>query len=224
MGAIDTIRKIAKKRVILPASFCCMDRVEKYYALLAVKNMSHARLSDRRHSISRIHDSGHPKTAKPTVQLWTDENAKEFAIRLSIDPQGVFRAASDLGADYNNLANELEICKLNTSGWNYMLEKFSSQWLASAEAHLHHSQLAESKLGDVVQQPSRGGVEQMLILKVQRETQKRIRPHLQCHFCRLRYFAEEDREAHEKMWHAAKLKTISQQIQPSGGQLASSTS
>ena len=169
-----------------------------------------------------------PTLDKNTVQLWTDDNAKEFALRLSIDERTSFRVASDLGTEYNHLACEFELGKMNTNGWEFMLETFSDKWLANAKSALsitNNGSLRRVRRQFGSESPGNANDKNALVLKVQKETQKRLRPQLQCHFCRLKYFAEEERMAHEKMWHSAKLTQIpNRQADRSAEQFASTTS
>ena|ERR1051326_5204664 len=152
-----------------------------------------------------------------TVQLWTDDAAKEFAIRLSTDELGIFRAASNLSSNYSYMAFEIEIGKMNTNGWSFMLEFLSDEWLVKARESPASLQgpAYDKKTNDersprnshdhLISRTSsdRGSA---ILARVKRAGEKRIRPHLECHFCRLRYFDEDERTAHEKMWHAAKLE------------------
>src|SRR5205085_11220351 len=147
-----------------------------------------------------------------TVQLWTDESAKEFAVRLSSDEQGSFRSASNLSCDYSYLALEIEMGKMNTKGWNFMLEFLSREWLQNAKkvTVLSEGSLAltgSSLQNEIASQAHANSSthislkeENPVLARARKAGEKRVRPRLQCHFCRLRYFRDEERVAHEKMW------------------------
>ena len=138
-----------------------------------------------------------------TIQLWTDGSTREFAIRLSSDVKDTFRAASHLGSNYEYLICEMPIGKMDTRGWDYMLDQLAEEWGKKARESRSSATAGADRLDSSL---ADGIFARRALMRARKLHEKRIRPSMQCHFCKLRYLTESDREAHEKMWHLAKLQ------------------
>lgn len=122
------------------------------------------------------------------LQLWSDANQENFAVRLSNESN--FRAATSPAASYILLIDEAEFLHDMEYDWNYLLMHWTG--VKNGKIKLVDSIDEEQPIRNV---PLNG--------KDATEKPKAI---LKCHYCGLLYSSEKKRSEHEATWHAEKVR------------------
>jgi hypothetical protein len=150
--------------------------------------------------------------SEPRIQLWTDDADSEFAIFLNSNY--MIRTTSKV--KYTKLIDE-SIC---LQGFNYDWKHTLSQWvnyLFGNQLTLPHeieiSNSQQGLTGGTKIEPKHEHKTSKHYSLLTRSNKKRLskpkpklKPKLiECHFCKLKFFIDEERNEHEKFWHSAKL-------------------
>lgn len=140
------------------------------------------------------------------IQFWSDARGKEFAVRLSNEPD--FRAVSNLAVTYVKLVDEAEYFDDMAYDWKYLLDhwtgvKNGSIRLLDLEDG-REQQPAAINLADLQSDTSIIGGK-----KIKRTRRTKPKPPLKCHYCMLYYNSEKERSEHEALWHMEKKKRSS---------------
>lgn len=133
------------------------------------------------------------------IQFWSDAGGKEFAVRLSNEPD--FRAISNPSVKYIKLVEEADYFSDMNYDWNFLLE----YWIGVKNGNIkpldyddgNRPNSASFDLADAftpIEKPN-GRL-------IKREKPK---PVLKCHYCMLSYNSEKERREHESFWHAEKM-------------------
>lgn len=143
------------------------------------------------------------------IQFWSDARGKEFAVRLSNEPD--FRAVSNPDANYTKLVEEAEYFSDMDYDWKYLLDHWTGVKNGSIKLLDYDGQdkpnPASFDLADVF--PS---IEKPNGRRAKRE---RSKPLLKCRYCMLSYNSEKERHEHELSWHSGKMKDSSKMNAPS---------
>jgi hypothetical protein len=135
------------------------------------------------------------------IQFWSDARGKEFAVRLSNEPD--FRAVSNPAANYVRLVEEAEYFSDMDYDWKFLLD----YWIGVKNGSI--------KLFDLNgnDEPSPGTLLDLTdiqtdLARVDKKTVKREKPKplLKCHYCMLSYNSEKERSEHELAWHSDRMK------------------
>ena len=135
------------------------------------------------------------------IQFWSDARGKEFAVRLTNDPD--FRAVSNPAANYTKLVEEFDYFSDMDYDWKYLLDHLIGLKNGSIKLFdLNGKEEPNSPTLDLtdMQQSSPVKADEK---RVKREKPK---PLLKCHYCMLSYNSEKERQEHEAIWHAKKMK------------------
>jgi hypothetical protein len=135
------------------------------------------------------------------IQFWSDARGKEFAVRLSNEPD--FRAVSNPAAKYTRLVEEADYFSDMNYDWSFLLE----YWMGVKNKSIKLFGLNGKKEPRVpasdwtdMQSSSPAKTDKK---RVRREKPK---PLLKCRYCMLSYNSEKERHEHEVTWHAEKMK------------------
>jgi hypothetical protein len=149
------------------------------------------------------------------IQLWSNLDETEFAIKLASDKVG-FRASTGGDAvDYTKLADEIYEIESQVIDWPFML----GRWIVSWNEGYRHSSLpyyeqrpqqGEYKYREgqnpKSRHPQKRKQERSRRTKRPRRKSKHVKLSVQCRFCGLMFHNDLERAAHEKEWHQSKLK------------------
>ncbi|MEM3095064.1 MAG: hypothetical protein QXX64_05445 [Nitrososphaera sp.] len=138
------------------------------------------------------------------IQLWSNAQGKEFAVRLSSDHD--FRAVSNPAAKYTKLVEEADYFSDMDYDWRYLLEHWRGvkngnvKLLPDDDGDGKNPHPAAFDLPDVddvsaVKKPNGRGAKR-----------EKPKPLLKCRYCMLSYNSEKERHEHEVTWHAEKMK------------------
>ncbi|AIC15886.1 hypothetical protein [Nitrososphaera viennensis] len=144
------------------------------------------------------------------IQLWTNSDETEFAIRRASDTIG-FRASTSNTADYVKVADEMhEMYDQQQIDWPFMLER----WIASWKDGFRHSALLppyewELQKGAERHAPappfSVSEIKQQQGRRAKRRRKSRRKKlTVKCRFCNLMFYNDVERLTHEKEWHPSK--------------------
>jgi len=134
------------------------------------------------------------------IQFWSDARGKEFAVRLSNEPD--FRAVSNPAADYTKLVEEADYFSDMNYDWNFLLE----YWMGVKNGSIRPLDYDD---GNEPNSPSFELADAFTsIEKPDGRLAKREKPKpvLKCHYCMLSYNSEKERHKHELAWHAEKIR------------------
>lgn len=139
------------------------------------------------------------------IQFWSDARGKEFAVRLSNEPD--FRAVSNPVAEYTKLVEEAEYLSDMDYDWKFLLEYWTGVKNGSiALFDLNGKERPNSPALDLT-------YKQPAPVKATAKRVKRWKPKpiLKCHYCMLSYNSEKERQEHELAWHSEKMRKDSNQ-------------
>lgn len=174
---------------------------------------------------------GGQKTKLQKIQIWSNANGSEFAIRLSTDIINSFRAATRHREKYDRIVDETEYMHDMKYEWDYTLK----YWVDT-----HHVGTVNTKTGVLENSHSNSTSNDGFILarnsisnnvlpidekfsdsallgfalssvsKKESDMYKKKRsagskPKLKCHYCGLMFSDELDRAGHEKEWHRDRI-------------------
>jgi hypothetical protein len=144
------------------------------------------------------------------VQLWSNSDETEFAIRLFADRIG-FRASTNERADFVKVVDETYATDDEYIDWPFMLAKWISSW---KEGFRHTALAQELKLHEAKSKVGHGFATAL----VSREKRKARRPKkkkrrkagrmkldVKCDFCNLMFYDDAERLAHQREWHKGEL-------------------
>lgn len=142
-----------------------------------------------------------PGTESRWVQLWSDAKGKEFAVKISDEPD--FRAATNPAAKYTNLVDETEYFSDVEYDWQFLLTHWVS--IQDRNNRLGHD---EEKRADTRPFPFDLANESVSNESISGGRNRGEKPHtkLKCRFCKLSYNTERERREHEHAWHPNKVK------------------
>lgn len=134
------------------------------------------------------------------IQFWSDTRGKEFAVRLSNEPD--FRAVSNPDANYTKLVEEAEYFSDMDYDWRFLLD----HWIGVKNGNIKLLDLNGKK------EPRAPALDwtdmQSAPVKAYEKRVKREKPKplLKCHYCMISYNSEKERQQHELAWHSEKMK------------------
>jgi hypothetical protein len=143
------------------------------------------------------------------IQLWTNLDETEFAIKLASDAIG-FRASTSDTADYVKLIDEIHEMDDQQIDWPFMLGKWIASWKDgfhhSALQHGHRTQkLQKGTAHDTLAYFPASNIKQKSKQGRRRRKSRRRKLDVKCRFCNLMFYNDVERATHEKEWHANKL-------------------
>jgi hypothetical protein len=165
------------------------------------------------------------------IQIWSNANGSEFAIRLDTDIEGSFRAVTKQKEKYVKIVEETEYMHDMKYEWNYTLKywvdtRVNGRFNATRERDniltsdyttndaYENSIISRNSINnDVLRTDEKFsdsalfGSELSSASKKEPRTYKRKRSaqskaRLKCHYCGLKFPNEMGRASHEKEWHA----------------------
>ncbi|WP_148699725.1 hypothetical protein [Candidatus Nitrososphaera evergladensis] len=143
------------------------------------------------------------------IQLWTNLDETEFAIKLASDAIG-FRASTSDTADYVKLIDEIHEMDDQQIDWPFMLGKWIASWKDgfrhSALQYGHRTQKSQKDTAhDTLAYFPASNIKQKRKRGKRRRKSRRRKLDVRCRFCNLMFYNDVERATHEKEWHANKL-------------------
>lgn len=137
------------------------------------------------------------------MELWTDDNLSEFAIKFN---SGVVAKTSNNA----KLVKQIDECPYKAGfefDWYYTLSQWVIYYLSNKYAACLVSTSKANERGLMIQQNEVDSSLPIYVHNIKpRLRHKPVRKGgLQCHFCNLKYCSEQERKAHEEFWHHNKL-------------------
>lgn len=165
----------------------------------------------------------------PRIQIWSNVNCSEFAIRLNTDIADSFRAVTKEGEQYMKIVEESEYLHDMNYEWHYTL----SYWVEIHSKPQRRRTIVNSKIEprdediltfhananndnkNIHSEKSRtNSLVQELLSNNSRKDDGRykkkrsswLKRTLKCHYCGLMFVNERERVNHEGEWHADKIR------------------
>lgn len=177
---------------------------------------------------------GGQKTKLQKIQIWSNANGSEFAIRLNTDIMDSFRAVTKQKEKYIRIVEETEYMHDMKYEWDYTLKYWvDTHHVEGANAkrglnNVHHSHLTSNNdcegtifgdnnsINNLMPIDEKFPISAMLGFELSATSKNESRrykkkrsawskPKLKCHYCGLMFSDELDRTGHEKEWHEDKM-------------------
>lgn len=140
------------------------------------------------------------------IQFWSDAGGKEFAVRLSNEPN--FRAVSNPAVDYTKLVEEAEYFSDMDYDWKFLLE----HWIGVKNGSIRLFDLnGKEETRPAWSLDSTDTHNASIEADEKRVGCEKPKPLLKCHYCMLSYNSEKERQEHELAWHFEKMQKDSNQ-------------
>lgn len=134
------------------------------------------------------------------IQFWSDAQGKEFAVRLSNEPD--FRAVSNPSVKYLKLVEEADYFSDMNYDWKFLLE----YWMGVKNGKIEPFGLNGKEEPNHITLDLIDTQTASVKADKKRIKRDRARPLLKCRYCMLSYNSEKERQEHELAWHAEKMK------------------
>lgn len=144
------------------------------------------------------------------IQFWSDAQGKEFAVRLSNEPD--FRAVSNPSVKYTRLVEEADYFSDMNYDWNFLLE----HWMGMKKGSI--KLLDDDNDGDKPNSVSFDLADVFTPIKKRNgrpAKRSKPKPVLKCRYCMLYYDSEKKRREHESRWYAEKIRKDSSKLRTS---------
>ena len=136
------------------------------------------------------------------MELWSNDSLTEFAIKFN----SIFEVTT---SDHPEAMAMIEECPYRSGyefDWHYTLSQWVVYYLANKFTALLASRTSVQKEFNIQDDKDcevYSSYNVSLVIKVKNKSPPK--PGLKCHFCKLKYCLEEEREQHEEFWHSNKL-------------------
>ena len=137
------------------------------------------------------------------MELWSNDSLTEFSIKFNT----IFKVTT---ADDPGSMTKIDECLYRPGyefDWHYTLSQWVIYFLANKFTALLDSKNIQKEFN--IRDDEDNEIDNSLYPPVNRAIKVKNKPPpkpgLKCHFCKLKYCLEEEREQHEEFWHRNKL-------------------
>jgi hypothetical protein len=160
-------------------------------------------------------------TIHQKIQLWTNEQENEFAIRLAISPtddnnnlslENSFLATTDPNSRYVHPVAESDYLEDLKHGWDYTLRHFIEEYKTLKQQQNTQRNRKRPRIAPIDPTPSSPEkVVKDQVINDSRNIERyddyyyyypiKLIPHIKCHYCDLHFHDEKERKEHELELH-----------------------